>query len=127
MSISTPTEDEHLPICNLGALCDEVHGTYLECNTCVKSTLIQDRKCPLTFSKYHGGIKLEVVFFNQFGLLQGVQRVVGAGMREIGQFVQRFLPLAHVPVQALGEGVEPIGYLVLGTDAGHRILGCGHP
>lgn len=70
--------------------------------------------------------KLEVVFFDQFGLLQGIQGVVGAGMREIGQFVQRLLPLAHVPVQTFGKRVEPIGYLVLGTDAGHRILGGGH-
>lgn len=40
--------------------------------------------------------------------------------------VQRLLALAHVPVQALGQRIEPVADLVLRADARHRIDGRGH-
>lgn len=38
---------------------------------------------------------------------------------------QASLPFAHVPVQALGQALEPIVNQVVATDGGHRVAGCG--
>jgi hypothetical protein len=58
--------------------------------------------------------------------LQVVQGVLAAAAREVGQFVQALLTLAYVPVQTLGQRIEPIGDLVLGTNTGHRVDRCGN-
>lgn len=42
-------------------------------------------------------------------------------LRHAAHVVQWFLTFAHVPVQAFGQRVKPVGYLVLGADAGHGI------
>lgn len=38
---------------------------------------------------------------------------------------QASLPFAHVPVQALGQALEPIVNQVVAADGGHRVAGCG--
>lgn len=50
-------------------------------------------------------------------LVLGVWWVRGVG--------QASLPFAHVPVQALGQALEPIVNQVVATDGGHRVAGCG--
>lgn len=43
----------------------------------------------------------------------------------VGRVRQASLPLAHVPVQALRQALEPIVNQVMATDGGHRVAGCG--
>lgn len=43
----------------------------------------------------------------------------------VGRVGQASLPLAHVPVQALRQALEPIVNQVMATDGGHRVAGCG--
>lgn len=63
------------------------------------------------------------VFHATFDLLDGA--VLRAGSGQVGQLVQALLPLADVPVQTLGQRIEPVGDLVLGAYAGHRVdRGC---
>lgn len=45
--------------------------------------------------------------------LQFVECVLGAGGRQVRQLIQTLLFLAYIPVQALGQRVKPIGYLIL--------------
>lgn len=59
-------------------------------------------------------------------IVELVERIVRHRGRQIGQLVEALLALAHIPVQAFRKGVEPIGDLVLSTNAGHRIDGRGH-
>lgn len=61
------------------------------------------------------------VLHASFDLLDGA--VLGAGSGQVGQLVQALLPLADVPVQAFGQRIEPIGDLVLGAYARHRVDG----
>lgn len=42
-------------------------------------------------------------------------------MRQIAQLVQVLLPLPDVPMQALGQGIEPIGDLIGRADTRYRI------
>lgn len=41
--------------------------------------------------------------------------------------VELALLLAYIPVQALGQAVEPVAYLILGANGRHRVNGGGHP
>jgi hypothetical protein len=66
-------------------------------------------------------IEALAVLLDQVGGIQRVQSVVRTGMRQVGQLIQVFLPLPDVPVETLGQRVEPVGDLVLGADARHRI------
>jgi len=43
------------------------------------------------------------------------------------QFVQRFLLLPDVPVETLGQRVEPVGNLILGADGRNGVDTGGHP
>lgn len=59
--------------------------------------------------------------------VERVEGVVAGGMREVAQLIQVLLLLAHVPVQALGERVEPVGDLVGCADRRHRVDRRRHP
>lgn len=77
----------------------------------------------LRFLLVAGTYALHIV---QFHVLDLVQRVLRSGCRQIRQLVQALLSLAHIPVQSVGQGCEPVGYLILGADAWHGINGGGH-
>ena len=64
----------------------------------------------------------------RFGGLVGerVDGVVRGAAGEVGELVEVLLLLAHVPVQALGQGGEPVGDLVLRADRRHGVDGGGH-
>lgn len=48
------------------------------------------------------------------------------GVWRVRHIRQSRLPLAHVPVQTLGQAFEPVVYQVMATDGGHRVTGCSN-
>lgn len=56
----------------------------------------------------------------------GVDGVAGGTVCQVGVLVQLLLLLAHVPVQAFGQALEPVRDLVLGADRRDGVDRHGH-
>ena len=54
-------------------------------------------------------------------LLEGVEGVVGRRPRHVRHLVELSLLLPDVPVEALGQGGEPVGDLIGRADGRHRV------
>jgi len=57
----------------------------------------------------------------QLALVNWVKGVVRGRPREVGQLIKVLLLLSHVPVEAFGQGGEPVWDLILGADRGHGV------